>query len=423
MSGYDVLVVGAGAAGIMAALRASECGARVLMLEKTPRIGTKILVSGGGNCNITHAGPIEDVLRSFRPNEARFIRPACYRFTNEDVVSLFTSKGLEVYTRPNGRVFPVDRTAKEVVAILGEHLREAGVTVQVTTAVTGLTHEDGRVTGVMTAAGEYPCERVVLSTGGSSYPNSGTTGDGWPWARELGHTVVKVVAALAPIYLTLPDGWADQLSGVALRDIVLKARVGGKEVDRWRDDVLFTHHGVSGPCALEVSRSIAETWGQGEPTLEVDVMPDRSPEQVMEWVKTQCAAQPKKRLRTVLEGVVPESVLPWLIRAAGADPEGAAGQLERKTRNRLVETLKGWTLGVVRTIPLEKGECVAGGISLDEVDPQTMRSRLCEGLYLCGEVLDIAGRVGGYNLQAAWATGYVAGDSASSGIGDLESGI
>ncbi len=411
-----MLVVGAGAAGIMAALRAAECGARVLVLEKTPRIGTKILISGGGKCNITHAGPIEEVLRTFRPNEARFLRPACYRWTNDDVVALFTSRGLEVYTRPNGRIFPVDRTAKEVVAILSELLGEAGVEVRLTTPVTGITHEGGRVTGVETPGGTVACGHVVLSSGGSSYPVSGTTGDGWPWARELGHTVAKVRAALAPIYLALPGGWADQLSGVALRDIVLKARVGGKEVDRWRGDVLLTHQGVSGPCALEISRALAETWGEGEPTLEVDLQPDRTPEQVAAWVVEAIGAHPKRRVKTLVEGIVPESVVPWLMRAADVDPETVVSQLDRRARNRLVETLKGWPLGIVRAIPLEKGEVVAGGIALDEVDPQTMRSRCCEGLYLCGEVLDIAGRVGGYNLQAAWSTGYVAGESAAAGM-------
>ncbi len=409
----DLIVVGAGAAGIMAAWRAATLGARVLLLEKTQRIGTKILVSGGGKCNITHDGPVEEVLRVFRPNEARFLRPACYKWTNRQVVEMFTSRGLEVYTRPNGRIFPVDQTAKDVVGILRGYLEEAGAEIRYNTPVTGLAHADGRITGVQTEKGLIECDRVILCTGGSSYPNSGTTGDGWPWAKEVGHTVVKVRAALAPIYLELEQEWIDALSGVALRDVVVKARMTNKEIDRWRGDLLFTHRGVSGPCALEVSRAIDERQGDGDASLTVDLMPDKKPEQVAEWARGHIAKNPKRQAKSLLDGLVPESAIPWVFRSADADPQVACAQLDKKARNRLIEEIKGWRIGQVRTVPLEKGECVAGGISLEEVDPQTMRSLKCEGLYLCGEVLDVAGRVGGYNLQAAWATGYVAGDTAA----------
>ncbi|MCW5941503.1 MAG: NAD(P)/FAD-dependent oxidoreductase [Fimbriimonadaceae bacterium] len=407
----DVLVVGAGAAGIVAAWRAASLGARVLLLEKTPRIGTKILISGGGKCNVCHDGPMEEVLKGFRPNEARFLRPSFYRFSNQDLLRLLTDRGLRVYTRPNGRVFPVDQTAKDVVAILAEVLAETGVEVRRATPVRRLSHQEGRVTGVETAEGAIPCERVVVSTGGSSYPNSGTTGDGYRWARDLGHTVVPVRAALAPIYLRTDSTWAD-LSGVSLRDVVLRARKGDKVLDRWRDDLLFTHHGVSGPTALEVSRAVAEAGAEGV-SLDVDLLPDRTPEQVAEWALELATTHPRKRLRSLLDGIVPERLTDRVLIAAKAEGETPLGQVDRKTRNRLLETLKRWPIGEARTVPLEKGEVVAGGIALDEVDPKTMRSLRCEGLYLCGEVLDVAGRVGGYNLQAAWSTGFVAGETAA----------
>lgn len=414
MSSPDVVVVGAGAAGIMAAWRASTLGARVLLLERTPRIGTKILVSGGGKCNITHHGPVDEVLRGFRPEEARFLRPSFYRWTTDDVVALFTSRGLEVYTRPNGRIFPVDKTAKEVVAVLRAYLDEAGVELRLEAPVDALEPLDGRIAAIHSKGERIVCGRVVVGTGGSSYPNSGTTGDGWAWARALGHSIVPVRAALAPIYLDLEEAWIEALSGVALRDIVLKARADGREIDRWRGDLLFTHHGVSGPCALEVSRALAEQPSSAQLTLQIDLTPDRTPEQAMEWARATLAASPKRRVKSLVEGMVPESVVPWLFRAVGVDPDVPAGQLDRKARNRLVEGLKGWNLGRVRAIPLEKGEVVAGGVALGEVDPHTMESRKCKGLFLCGEILAVAGRVGGYNLQAAWSTGYVAGESAAS---------
>lgn len=411
MPGRNVIVVGGGAAGIIAAWRAAQCGARVTLLEKTPRLGTKILISGGGKCNITHAGPLEEVLRSFRPNEARFIRPACYRFTNEQVVDILTSRGLEVYTRPDGRIFPVDKTAKDVVAILRSYLEEANVDIRLETPVVGLLSERGEIRGVQLADGPLASERVVVSVGGSSYPNSGTTGEGWKWLRALGHTVVKVRAALAPIYLELDEPPAER-AGVALRDCVLKARLAGKEIVRWRGDLLFTHHGVSGPTVLGISRVVAEQE-ERTVTLEVDLAPDCPHESLVERFLEFARSNPKKTVRSFVDPFLAQSLLDGLANDATVELATVVSQLDKKSRNRLIETLKGWKLGQVRHVPLEKGEVVAGGISLDEVDPQTMESRLVQGLYLCGEVLDIAGPVGGYNLQAAFATGYVAGETAA----------
>lgn len=399
-------MVGAGAAGIIAAWRAASLGARTLLIEKTNRLGTKILISGGGKCNITHDGPLEEVLRAFRPNEARFIRPACYRFTNRQIVEMLTDRGLEVYTRPDGRIFPVHQTAKDVVAILRTYLVDAGVEIRLETPVTGISP------GVVkTAQGEITARSIVLATGGSSHPNSGTTGDGWPWMRALGHSIVKVRAALAPMYLEI-DGM-DPRAGVALRDVVLKARQGTKEIARWRNDLLFTHRGVSGPTVLGISRVVTEHMETGPVSLEVDLAPDETFEALGERLKAWRSQNPRKQVASFVEEFVPKSLTDDLIVAAGEKGDVTVPNFSQKAANRLIETLKGWKLGPVRAVPLEKGECVAGGVSLDEVDPQTMRSKLVEGLYLCGEVLDIAGPVGGYNLQAAFATGYAAGESAA----------
>lgn len=407
-----VVVVGAGATGIIAAWRAASLGAEVVLLEKTPRIGTKILISGGGKCNITHDGPLEDLIRSFRPNEARFIRPACYRFQNQQIVEMLTSRGLQVYTRPDGRIFPVDQTAKDVVRILQSYLDEVGVELRLNTPVTGIEVQDGRAVGARTAEGLVQADWVIVTVGGSSYPNSGTTGDGWKWARDLGHTIVKPRAALAPIYMTVDEAWASW-SGVPLRDCILKARQS-KEVARWRDDLLFTHHGISGPTALGISREVTEALENGPVTLEVDVVPDRTFEQLSADMMAYAKDHPRRRVASWLEDLVPERLVQGLLSSAGVIEEAIFANLDKKSRNRLVETLKGWRLGDVRTVPLEKGEVVAGGVSLEEVDPKTLRSKLIENLYLAGEVLDIAGPVGGYNLQAAFATGYVAGEHAAS---------
>lgn len=438
----DVIVIGAGAAGIFAAWRAASLGANVVLLEKTARIGTKILISGGGKCNICHDGPIETVLAPFRQNEARFIRPSVYRFPSTSIIPLLTDRGIEVYTRPDGRIFPVHQTAKDVVAVLKQILDEVGVRVYLNSPVEELILDDGRITGVKighaeTASRSVPttgtqygakallsealtitddtrtigvdtllANKVVVCCGGSSYPNSGTTGDGWKWMRTLGHTVVKTRAALSPIYLAEP---LVELSGVALRDIVLKAK-SAKEVARWKGDLLFTHQGVSGPCALGISRMVAEALEVGPVRLEIDLKPDVKEEPLGEQLLNQ---NPKTTLTKYLQEVLPDSLIAPFAQDCQVDPLTTFGQLDRKSRNRLMLQLKGWVIGEVRHVPLEKGEVVAGGVSLDEVDPKTLESKLVSGLYLCGEVLDIAGPVGGYNLQAAFATGYVAGESAA----------
>ena len=398
----------------MAAYRAAELGARVVLLEKTQRVGTKILISGGGKCNITHAGPTEDVLREFRRREAVFLRPSMYRWTNEDAVRFLTEKGLRVYTRENGRVFPVDQTAKDVVSILQARLDEAGVETRLDTPVVGIERDEVGVSAVRTLSSRIEVRRVILAVGGSSYPKTGTTGDGFAWAEALGHTVVRVRAALAPIALH-ETKWRSY-TGVALRDCVLKARQKGKEVARWRDDLLFTHFGVSGPTALGISREVAEAFEGGAVTLEVDVAPDETFESLSAALLSSSADHPKRRVATFVSQLVPERLVDVMLDDAGVSRETEFAHLPRTGRNRLVECIKGWKLGEVSDPMLTKGEVVAGGIALDEVDPQTMRSLLCPGLFVCGEALDVAGPVGGYNLQAAFSTGYVAGETAA---GDL----
>lgn len=392
---------------MIAAWRAASRGARVVLLEKTPRLGTKVLISGGGKCNVTHDGPLEELLRAFRPNEARFIRPACYRFTNQQVVDLMTERGLRVYTRPDGRIFPVDQTAKDVVAILRSLLEESGVDVRMNTPVEGLATKGSQMVGVVSGGETLATNHVVLAVGGSSYPASGTTGDGFRWAKQVGHTLVPVIAALAPIEMA--SAFAE-LAGVALRDCVLKARLQGKEYVRWQGDLLFTHRGVSGPTVLGISREVAERR-MGD--LEVDLMPEESFERLGARLAEAIRTHPKRQIATHLEAELPDRIVPFLLEAAGIDDTESGASLTQRARNRLVEVLKGWRLGSVREVVLDKGEVVAGGIALDEVDPQTMRSKIVQGLYLCGEVLDVAGPVGGYNLQAAFSTGYVAGETAA----------
>ena len=397
---------------MLAARRAAECGARVTLLEKNDRLGMKILISGGGKCNLTHDGPMEEVRAQFRPNEARFLKPSFYKSTNQDFLDILHARGMGTYVRPDGRIFPVEpANAKDVVALLTRYVEEAGVQVRYGASVTGLTAEHGHMTGVQIGEEVLAASRVIVSTGGSSYPATGTTGDGWRWLAALGHSQVPLRAALAPMYLA--DAEADW-SGVALRDTVLRARAGagGKEFARWPGDLLFTHKGVSGPTALGVSREVAEH--EPAPTaLEADLAPGLTWEELSADLRRQALDNPRKTVASLAAPFVPSRLLEPLLASAGIPGDTRGAYLKAKALNRLVTVLKGWPLGAVRHVPLERGEVVAGGVALDEVDPQTMRSKLIDGLLLCGEVLDIAGPVGGYNLQAAWSTGWVAGEAAA----------
>jgi predicted Rossmann fold flavoprotein len=426
-SEQDVLVVGGGAAGMIAAWRAAQCGARVLLLEKNDRLGIKLHISGGGKCNITHHGEIEAVRAAFSPEEGRFLRHAFGQFTNDDVLALLHARGVETYVRPDGRIFPVSGRAEDVVDALEWHMRSAGASVRRRAAVTEICAHAGRACGVRLDVAAAPtrgrpdvgheapslrARAVILATGGSSYPKTGTTGDGFGWARSLGHTLVPLRAALAPLYLRdpPPSDW----SGVALRDSLLRARNGDRKViARWRGDTLFTHHGLSGPTALGVSAAVAVGMESGPVTVDVDLLPDETPESLAAALTAPEHRSARRGVRSLLDAWLPNRIVPLLLAQAGIDLATPLHQLRRPERNRLIELLKRLDLGPVRHVPLERGEVTAGGVALAEVDPTTMASRKVAGLYLCGELLDIDGPIGGYNLQAAFSTGFVAGEAAA----------
>lgn len=414
MASEKVIVIGGGAAGMLAARRAAERGAQVTLLEKNERLGMKILISGGGKCNLTHAGTMEEIRGKFRANEARFLKPAFYKFTNTDFLHILHERGMATYSREDGRIFPVEPgNAKDVVALLTCFVEEAGVEIRYGAAVTGLVAEASTMVGVEVNGQQMPATRVIVAVGGSSYPGTGTTGDGWKWLGELGHTIVPLRAALAPLYLHEAN---PEHSGVALREITLRARPqpGAKEFARWSGDLLMTHKGVSGPTALGISREIAERAAEPPAVVEADLIPGEDFERLHAALRQEITSNPRKTMASLVGPYVPARLVEPLLSAAGVDGAMRGAHLPAKSLNRLVSTLKGWPLGRVRHVPLERGEVVAGGVTLDEVDPQSLCSRLIKGLWLCGEVLDIAGPVGGYNLQAAWSTGWVAGEAAAS---------
>jgi predicted Rossmann fold flavoprotein len=425
----EILVVGGGAAGMIAAWRAAGyprardrgerakkgAGARVLLLEKNDRLGIKLHISGGGKCNITHDGDMEAVRAAFSPEEGRFLRHSFGQFTNDDVLALLHARGTQTYVRPDGRIFPVSGRAEDVVDALEWHLRAAGAAVRLKAAVTTILVEEHRAAGVRLEGESLRARAVILATGGSSYPKTGTTGDAFGWVRAAGHTLVPLRPALAPLYLesVLPADW----SGVALRDSLLRARNGERKIiARWRGDTLFTHRGLSGPTALGVSAPVAVAMEGGPVTVDVDLLPDETPESLASTLTAPEHRSARRGVRSLLDAWLPNRIVPTLLARAGIELATPLHQLRRPERNRLIELLKRLELGPVRHVPLDRGEVTAGGVALTEVDPTTMASRKVAGLYLCGELLDIDGPIGGYNLQAAFSTGFVAGEAAAAWV-------
>lgn len=408
---HPIIVIGGGAAGIIAAWKAASLGARVLLLERNSKLGIKLLISGGGKCNITHAGAMEEVRAAFVQKEARFLKPSFYKFSNEDVVRMIEDCGVKTCTRPNGRVFPESGNADDVVNALASYLKQTGVEVRLNSRVTAIPVNDDEIRGVRFEKSEAESAHVVLATGGASYPKTGTTGDGFVWAKLMGHTVASVRPALAPIGIEpkLPAEWR----GVALRGGCLMVFADGKKLTEWRDDILFSHEGITGPAALEVSRVAAEAMEPHDVELRFDFFPQKDFNQMDDELNRLALSQRDKMVASLLEAWLPNRLVPPLLRSVTVDPTKRGHVLTRDERRRIVSLVKDWKLGNVSRIDIERGEVTAGGIALDEVDPKTMRSRKVKGLYVCGEVLDVAGPVGGYNLQAAFSTGFVAGETAA----------
>ncbi len=427
-----ILVIGGGAAGMAAAIAARRSAkgsgqpCSINIIERNARPGAKIRISGGGKCNVTHQGTPAELLEQgfLRRNEARFLRHALYSFSNSDLLELLRSRGVETEDRPDGKVFPVSGDAATVARAFEELLRDSKVQPHYSSRVRSVERR-GELFVVTTADKVFTADSLILATGGVSYSKTGTTGDGLAIARSLGHTITKPSAALAPLFTIKPP--PASLSGLALRGISLVAIAGGKSVER-RGDLLFTHRGFSGPAALSLSRDVAELMGasgtcalfadlfaqQSSAELESELLRQarKSGTQMVRKFLQSCPIAPQKgSFGVALNGTIPTALVPFIMRYAGLENDVTWSGLAREKRQSLLSTLKRFPLGSVRDVPLDQGEISAGGVSLSEVNPKTLCSRVVPHLFLCGELLDYAGEIGGFNLQAAFSTGWVAGES------------
>jgi predicted Rossmann fold flavoprotein len=402
-------VVGAGAAGLLAAARAAELGGRVLLLEKNRRPGVKILMSGGTRCNLTHATDNRGIVTAFGP-AGRFLHSALAALSVQDTIALFEAEGVHTKVEETGKVFPVSNKASDVLEALLRRLRRSGATL--------VTEEPVREFGarepgfaLTTPHRVVSARRVILTTGGQSYPGSGTTGDGYARAAVFGHTIIPPRPALVPITVAAP--WIAELRGVTIPDVAVCVREEGRRLAAARGSLLFAHFGLTGPVILDVSRAVSGHPSPATLRIEIDLLPATAEQELDESLRVESAAEGRKQLAAIVAGRLPKRLAEAVLPQAGLARDRKAAALSRPERQRLVGALKRLSLQVTGTLGFGKAEVTAGGIALDEVDSRTMQSKKVAGLYLAGEVLDLDGPIGGYNFQAAWSTGWLAGQSAA----------
>lgn len=382
---------------------------RIAIAERNSRLGIKIRISGGGKCNITHAGAMIEVLSKgfLRQSEQRFLKPSFFELSNNAVLSWLHSKGVQTLTRENGRIFPRSGKADDVLCVFETLLSEHSIEVLLNTHVQNVRKENSVFVADIGGA-QLRSEHLLIATGGVSYPKTGTTGDGLRFAKMFGHTIVNPISALAPIYFTQKP--PSDLVGISLRHVELIAESSTRKLTR-RGDVLITHLGISGPACLSISREVAEALTAEPVSLFVDFFPDDSPEALERQFISFQTARACQFVRTFFEERLPNAIVPTLFAQACVPLEQKWNCLPKPMRRSLTAISKKYFLGDVQDVPIERGEVSAGGVALHEVNPKTMRSRLVLNLYFAGEVLDVAGEVGGFNLQAAYSTGWVAGES------------
>jgi predicted Rossmann fold flavoprotein len=404
---WDVVVVGAGAAGLLAATRAAERGRRTLLLEKNKKPGVKILMSGGTRCNITHATDNRGIVEAFGP-PGRFLHSALAALSVEQTVELFEAEGVATKVEETGKVFPVSNKAADVLAALLRRLQRSGATLALSEPLLDLQPSEAGFR-LSTPLRALSAANVVITVGGQSYPGSGTTGDGYRITAQFGHTIVKPRPALVPLTVAAP--WVHELRGVTLPDVAVRILDEQRCLASRRGSLLFAHFGLSGPVVLDASRVVSRHPNPQTLVLEMDLLPVLKEADLDEYLRRESIDSGKKLLAVVLAEHLPRRLADALLTQDGFPMERKAAALSREERVRLVQTIKRLRLPISGTLGFGKAEVTAGGVTLDEVDSRTLQSKKVPGLWIAGEILDLDGPIGGYNFQAAFCTGWLAGQS------------
>ncbi len=409
MNTKDIIVVGGGPAGIMAAGIAAHRGNNVVLLEKNDRLGKKLLISGKGRCNITNSADIEGLIEN-TPGNGNFLYSAFYTFSNQDLISFFNELGLETKVERGGRIFPVSDSSRDVLAALMKFLDTNKVKIRTGAHVKNIIEKDGSAAGVELEDGavlEGDC--VILATGGISYPGTGSTGDGYHMAKKLGHTITPLKPSLVP--LVAKEEWVRALQGLSLKNIAVNFKNSkGKEVFSDFGEMLFTHFGVSGPVILSASRHLL-AYDFKDVSLFLDLKPALSEEKLDERVQRDFDKTSRKQFKNSLDDLLPQKLIPVIIELSGIDQYKPVHQITREERKKLVRLLKQMEITIISARPIKEAIVTAGGVKINEINPSTMESKKLKGLYFAGEIIDVDAYTGGFNLTIAFSTGYLAGTS------------
>jgi len=407
-----IVVVGGGPSGMMAAIRAATLGREVILLEKKNALGNKLLLSGKGRCNLTNTQDLSNFLKRFS-NNGDFLRDAFKKFFNQELISFFEERGLKLKVERQLRVFPQSDRSSSILEVLEKEMIKLGVRVICRSKAVELIISAGRVSGVRLENGQDILgERIILASGGASYSFTGSDASGINIVKRLGHTIVPLRAGLIP--LDVKQGYIKKLEGLTLRNIELKFSDGKKEIISEIGEMVFTSTGISGPLVITLSGKVIDLLSPEKSVfVDIDLKPALSMQQLDARLLREFKLNSKKGIKNMLKELLPLRLIMIFITVAGIDPLKKCSQITQEEREKIVSLLKGFRLEISGPRPLEEGMVTRGGVSLKQIDPRTMQSRLIKGLYLCGEMIDVDADTGGFNLQAAFSTGYLAGESAA----------
>lgn len=412
-----IIVVGGGPAGMMAAVSASQHGGKVVLLEKMTVVGRKLSITGKGRCNITNIADKQTIIKNM-PGNGSFIYSALHKFDNQDVIEFFHSYDVMTKVERGGRVFPESDQAKHVVGAFIKAFKKLNIEVVTGQQVKRIITNNGRATGVLASNNvEYTADAVILATGGASYPGTGSSGDGYHMGELIGHTIIPLKPSLVP--LEVGEVWIGELQGLSLKNVTASVIFENKKVADDFGEMLFTHYGLSGPIILSLSKKVAELLNNHpgkEVLIEINLKPALTSEVLDQRIQRDFKKFVRKQLKNSLGELLPAKLISVIIDLAHLDPDKFVHQITKCERVRLEQQITKLTFTITGTRPVSEAIITAGGINVKEINPKTMESKLIEGLYFAGEVIDIDGYTGGFNLQAAFSTGYVAGQNAADNI-------
>jgi len=408
---FDIAVIGGGPAGMMAAGRAAELGAKVVLIEKNEILGKKLLITGKGRCNFTHNEfDIRKFAKKFGRN-GRFLYGALALFGVGDVIDFFKSRGVKAKVEQGNRIFPEKGNAQDILNVLIKYLAEGKVHILLNTEVVGFKQEKGKISQVLLRGRQTSADKFIICAGGKAYPQTGSTGNGYQWAEQLGHTIIKPVPALNPVKNS--EEWVKELQGLSLKNVSLKLFQNGKKQDERFGEMLFTHFGISGPIVMDMSKNIGALLKKGPVKLILDLKPALDFKKLDKRIQRDFVKFRGRIFKNSLVGLLPLSVIPVIIKLSAIEPNKQVDHLTREERNKLVHLLKELELTPTGLLGFKWSVVTSGGVALKEVNPDTMCSKKIENLYFAGEILDLDGPSGGYNLQVCWSTGYLAGQNAA----------